>query len=184
MHLVLLVWVYCVVFASYSVASNVIVAQSEQQSEVLNKTNDDTFKYRDKLREQLNGRKSISIRRTTGGWGVGRSYMIEVFSDGELRHWGLPRLNETKENGEENSKIDPKAYDRIEEEFLRLQDEHCSGYFITDQGWIHYRMLSESETIEFSVYTGCFSLEDSGQRLSEVIKDAIGLPKSSQKFEY
>lgn len=135
----------------------------------------DILTPRDLLKEQLNGRAVISIRRTGGGWGVGPRYSIKLFSDGELKLSGLSRSEQANEAAAESNNLDPLVFGIVQREVLRLKDDHCDKYMITDQGTIYYRILSAEADIEFSVYTGCLSVMDDGQRLSKVIKEALGV---------
>lgn len=128
---------------------------------------------RDRLRERLAGRKAISIWRTPGGWGTGPSYRIELFSDGELVYSGVARDGDKEARGLQSARIEPSAFVQIETEFFRLQANRCDTRTVTDQGTIFYRLLSNTQTTEFSVYTGCLSPADRGQRLSKVIKDTL-----------
>ena len=147
-------------------------ADQEKQSQPF----DTEYSKRDPLREQLNGRAAIAIRRTGGGWGTGPRYSIRLFSDGELYISGIQYPGQQKPEGAAAPfRIDPSVFKIVEQELERLKEDHCDKYIITDQGTIYYRLLSDSKDIEFSVYTGCLSPIDKGQRLSKVIKDALDI---------
>lgn len=130
---------------------------------------------KDQLREQLKGRAVISIWRTGGGWGSGLRYSIKLYSDGELILRGLSNAAQSDKEPTQSLSVDRTMFDIVEREVLRLKDDHCDKYMITDQGTIYYRILNGEEDIKFSVYTGCLSVFDEGQRLSCVIKDALGI---------
>lgn len=155
--------------------TNVHALGQEPPTTSTKKPIEDILKPRNELQEQTKGRAAIRISRTGGGWGTGPRYSIQLFSDGSLKLRGLshPQIKENKQT--EPIKLDPVVFGIVQREVLRLKDDHCDKYMITDQGTIYYRILSAEADIEFSVYTGCLSVMDDGQRLSKVIKEALGI---------